>query len=151
MSERPPMAGVVPHLICRDAKAAIDFYKKAFGAQEMFSLADKQGKLMHGSITVNGAMVMLMDEYPEHGAKSPLSLGGSAVILHLQVPDVDAAYRKAVDAGASPLMERADQFWGDRYGSVVDPFGHCWSLATTVKQLTPDEIKKNVREMEQSA
>ena len=131
MTERPPMAGVTPHLICRDASAAIAFYEKAFGAQKMFTLPDKQGKLMHGSVVINGAMVMVMDEYPDHGAKSPLMLGGSAVVLHLQVPDVDASYKRAVDAGAKPLMEPADQFWGDRYGSVIDPFGHCWSLTSS--------------------
>ncbi len=150
MTERPPMAGVTPHIICRDAKAAIAFYKQAFGAEEMMALEDKQGKLMHGAIMVNGAMVMLMDEYPDYGAKSPLMLGGSGVVLHMQVPDVDAAYKRAVDAGAKPLMEPADQFWGDRYGSVTDPFGHCWALATTKQELSPDEIMANLRKMEQA-
>ncbi len=151
MSERPQMAGVIPHLICRDAKAAIDFYKKAFGAQEMFALPDKQGKLMHGSVLINGAMVMLMDEYPDYGARSPLMIGGSAVVLHMQVPDVDQSYKKAIDAGAKPVMEPADQFWGDRYGSGEDPFGHRWSLATTKRQRSPEEIMENARKMEQGA
>jgi PhnB protein len=148
MTERPQMLGVTPHLICRDAAKAMEFYIAAFGAEPMFSLPDKQGRLMHGSMTVNGAMVMLMDEYPEHGAKSPLTIGGSAVVLHMQVPDVDASYKRAIDAGAKPLMEPADQFWGDRYGSVVDPFGHSWSLATTKQQLTPEQIMANLKQME---
>lgn len=148
MTDRPQMAGVTPHLICRDAAAAIDFYKTAFGATEMMRLPDGKGKLMHAAIGINGAMVMLMDEYPEHGAKSPLAIGGSAVVLHMQVADVDAAYRKAIDAGAKPLMEPADQFWGDRYGSVVDPFGHSWALATTKQQLTPEQVMANYKQME---
>jgi PhnB protein len=151
MAERPNPMGVIPHLICRDAAAAIEFYKKAFGAEEMFRLPDKQGKLMHGSVSINGGMVMLMDEYPEHDAKSPLLHGGSAVILHIQVPDVDTAFQQAVDAGARPVVPPADQFWGDRYAQVDDPFGHRWSLATTIKAMTPDDIIKNVREMDQLA
>lgn len=151
MSERPNAAGVIPHLICRDAAAAIEFYKQAFGAEEMFRLPDKQGKLMHGSVSINGGMVMLMDEYPEHDAKSPLLHGGFGVILHIQVPDVDAAYKRAVDAGARPVYPPADQFWGDRYGQVEDPFGHRWSLATTVNTLTPEEIMQNVKQMDELA
>ena len=149
MSERPQMAGVTAHLICRNAAEAIEFYRRAFGAEPMFSLPDKQGKLMHASMSVNGAMVMLMDEYPDYGAKSPLMLGGSAVVLHMQVADVDAAYEKAVTAGAKPVMPPADMFWGDRYGQVEDPYGHRWSLATTKQVLTPEQVVENLKKMEQ--
>jgi uncharacterized glyoxalase superfamily protein PhnB len=149
MADRPQFNSVTAHLICRDAASAIDFYTRAFGASEMMRLPDKQGKLMHAAITLNGSTVMLMDEYPDYGARSPKLLGGTAVVLHLMVPDVDAAFDKAIAAGATVVMPVADMFWGDRYGQVEDPFGHRWSLATPVKTLTPDEIMENLRKMEQ--
>ena len=134
MTERnaqpPEIPGVVPHLVCAGAAEAIDFYQRAFGATEDMRLPGPEGKLVHASITVNGSMVMLMDEFPEMGATSPKALGGSPVTLHLSVPDVDAAFERAVAAGATVVMPVADQFWGDRYGCVQDPFGHLWSLAT---------------------
>ena len=101
MADRPQFNSVTAHLICRDAASAIDFYTRAFGASEMMRLPDKQGKLMHAAITLNGSTVMLMDEYPDYGARSPKLLGGTAVVLHLMVPDVDAAFDKAIAAGAT--------------------------------------------------
>ncbi len=126
----PDVPGVVPHLVCDGAARAIDFYKEAFGAEEEMRLAGPDGKLAHASVVINGHMVMLMDEFVDMGATSPQRLGGSPVTLHLTVPDVDAAFERAVSAGATVVMPVADQFWGDRYGCVQDPFGHLWSLAT---------------------
>ena len=151
MTDRPQVGSLTPHLVCRGAAAAIDFYARAFGATEMFRMPDKQGKLMHASVSINGSVVMLMDEYLDYGGTSPQQLGGTAVVLHLMVPDVDAAFARAISAGATVVMPVADQFWGDRYGSVTDPFGHCWALATTKQELSPDEIMANLRKMEQPA
>ena len=148
MTEQPQFNSVTPHLVCRDAASAIGFYAKAFGASEMMRLPDAQGKLMHAAIALNGSTVMLMDEYLDHGARSPTTLGGTGVVLHLMVPDVDAAFDKAVAAGATVVMPVADMFWGDRYGQVEDPFGHRWSLATPVTTLTPEEMMENLRKME---
>jgi PhnB protein len=139
--------GLAPHLTCRGAAKAIDFYKKAFGAVELMRLAGPDGKLMHGAVLINGAMVMLNDEMPEHGALSPLALKGTPVTLHLNVPDVDAAFARAVKAGATVLMPVADMFWGDRYGIVTDPFGHAWSIATHKKDMTADEIQAALKAM----
>ena len=130
-----------PHLTCRDCSKAIDFYKAAFGADEMMRLPGPNGRLMHASVRINGAMVMLNDEYPEMGGASPLALGGTPVTLHLMVDDVDAVAAKAVAAGAEVVMPVADQFWGDRYGVVKDPFGHLWSIATPVwPPKSPEEM-----------
>lgn len=136
------MAGVVAHLVCGGASDAIDFYRQAFGGEEQMRLAGPDGKLVHASMLINGTMVMLMDEFPEMGGLSPTSLGGSPVTLHLTVPDVDAAFERAVSAGATVVMPVADQFWGDRYGCVQDPFGHLWSLATPLPDAprTPAEL-----------
>jgi uncharacterized glyoxalase superfamily protein PhnB len=130
-----------PHIVCRDAAKAIDFYKNAFGAVEMMRLPGPGGKLMHGAIQIGGATVMLVDEAPEWKALSPLSLNGTPVTLHLQVDDVDAVFARAVKAGATVRMPVTDMFWGDRYGMLVDPFGHSWSIATHLRDMTIDEIK----------
>lgn len=151
MTDQPKLSGVMPHLICKDAAGAIAFYKRAFGATETMRLPDKNGLLMHAAITVNGGTVMLMDEYLDYGARSPKTIGGTPVVLHLSVPDVDAAVGKAVAEGATVIMPVDDMFWGDRYGEIEDPFGHRWSISTPVKTLTPDEIMENLRKMEQPA
>lgn len=126
------VARLMPHLVCRDAAKAMEFYKAAFGAEEMMRLPGPDGRLLHASLRLCGAMVMLNDEYPEMGAVSPLGLGGTAVTLHLMVEDVDAVVAQAVKAGAEVIMPVADQFWGDRYGIVKDPYGHQWSVATPI-------------------
>lgn len=131
---------VVPHLICRDAAAAIEFYKKAFGATEMMRMPGPDGNLMHASVKIGNTMVMLVDEMPRWGALSPQSLGNSPVTLHMSVPDVDAVYKRAIDCGAKSRIEVADMFWGDRYGKVEDPFGHHWAIATHIRDMTHDEI-----------
>ncbi|MBG0796457.1 VOC family protein [Methylocystis sp. L43] len=140
------MRSITPHLICAGAADAIEFYKKAFGAEEMMRLPGPDGRLMHGSVRIGDSMVMLVDEVPEWGTLGPKSLKGSPVTIHLMVDDVDAIFAQAVDAGATVKMPVADMFWGDRYGLVVDPFGHVWSIATHVRDMTPDEIAAAGRE-----
>ena len=135
-----PHVPLAPHIICREAAKAIDFYKKAFGAVEMMRLPAPDGRLMHAAIQVNGAMVMMVDEMPEHGALSPLSLKGTPVTLHLNVDDVDSAFARALKAGATVVMPVADMFWGDRYGILKDPFGHAWSIATHKRDMTPAQM-----------
>jgi uncharacterized glyoxalase superfamily protein PhnB len=136
------MPALSPHLVCGDAAAAIDFYKQAFGAEEMFRLPGPDGKLMHASVKILGSMVMLVDEMPGCGAVSPKTLKGTPVTIHLNVPDVDAFTERAVKAGATVVMPVADMFWGDRYGVLEDPFGHRWSVSTHQRDLSPDEIRE---------
>lgn len=121
---------VTPHLVCAGAADALDFYARAFDAVEESRMPGPDGKLWHALTRINGAPIMLMDENPEFGATGPGLLGGSPVSIHLYVADVDAVYAQAIAAGASAVMEPADQFWGDRYGVLQDPFGHQWALAT---------------------
>jgi uncharacterized glyoxalase superfamily protein PhnB len=134
------MTAVTPHLVCRDAAAAISFYKQAFGAVERARLPGPDGLLMHAQIDIGGAAVMLVDEFPNQGAHSPQALNGSPVTLHLYVADVDATVAQAVAAGARITMPVADMFWGDRYGRLEDPFGHQWSVATHIRDVGPQEI-----------
>lgn len=136
---QPPLS---PYLICAGAAQAIEFYKAAFGATELMRLPnpDGSGTIMHASLAVNGALVMLTDEAPAWGARSPKALSGTAVTLHLFVPDADAAITRAAAAGATVIMPPADMFWGDRYGLIEDPFGHRWSIATHLRDMTEAEI-----------
>lgn len=136
------MHTVTPHLVCAGAIEAIEFYKKAFGATEMCSLKTPDGRLMHGGIFIGDSMIMLVDEMPECGALAPGSLKGSPVTIHLQVEDADALFAQAVAAGATVKMPLADMFWGDRYGCLQDPFGHQWSIATHIQDLTPEQIQE---------
>lgn len=146
-TSRPEGMHLSPHLVCAGAADAIEFYKKAFGANEMMRLPGPDGRLMHASISINDAMVMLNDEYPEHGGLSPKSLGGTPVTIHLTVPDVDAFFQRAVDAGATVVMAVADMFWGDRYGIIEDPFGHRWSIATPLRApMTSEELQAAARQ-----
>ncbi len=141
------MSAVTPHLICANASAAIAFYKNAFNAVEESRLPGPDGKLMHASIRIGGALVFLVDEMPQWGALGPLALKGSPVTIHLMVEDVDTTFAQAVAAGAKVTMPVADMFWGDRYGQLVDPFGHRWSVATHQKDLTPEEIQRGMAQM----
>jgi PhnB protein len=142
------MPRVTPHLICAGAAEAIEFYKKAFGAKEDARLPSPDGKfVMHAVIRIGGAPVMLVDEMPEWGALGPKSLKGSPVTIHLYVEDVDAVVKKAVSAGAKVTMPVADQFWGDRYGKIEDPFGHHWSIATHVRDVGMEEAQEAMRKM----
>jgi PhnB protein len=143
-TELPP---VTPHLVCAGAADAISFYSKAFGAVEAMRLPAKDGKLMHAAIKIGDASIMLVDEMPEWGALSPKSLQGTPVTIHLYVEDVDAFVERAVQAGATLKMPVADMFWGDRYGIIVDPFGHSWSVATRQRDLTAEEIQEAHKNM----
>lgn len=136
---------VTPHLVCAGAADAIEFYKKAFGAEELMRLAGANGKLMHAAIKIGNASIMLVDELPEWGALSPLTLGGSPVTIHLYVPDVDAFVARAVKAGALLRMPVEDMFWGDRYGIIEDPFGHKWSVATHQRDMSNQEIEEAMK------
>lgn len=136
----PDMHTITPHLVCQGAAEAMAFYVKAFGAVELARLPGPDGRLMHGMVKIGDSPLMLVDEYPEMGCQGPLALKGSPVTLHLYVADVDAAFARAVDAGARVTMPVADMFWGDRYGLLEDPFGHRWSIATHVRDASPEEI-----------
>jgi uncharacterized glyoxalase superfamily protein PhnB len=140
------MHTVTPHLVCANAVQAIAFYKKAFGAEEMMRMPGPEGKLMHAMLKIGDSRIMMMDEAPEWGARGPKLLGGASVTMHLQVPDCDAAFARAVDAGATVKMPLADMFWGDRYGVLEDPYGHSWSIATHKLELTPEQIQKGMME-----
>jgi PhnB protein len=129
-----------PHLVCADAARAIDFYVAAFGATEMMRLPGPDGTLMHARLSINGSSVLLLDENLQWGARGPTTLGGTPVTIHLIVDDVDAWVDRAAAAGATVRMPVDDMFWGDRYGVIEDPFGHSWSLATPVRQMSPAEI-----------
>jgi uncharacterized glyoxalase superfamily protein PhnB len=131
---------VTPHLVCKGAAAAIEFYKKAFGAEELMRLPGPDGGLMHGCVKIGDSRVMLVDENPAWNIKGPTALGGTPVTIHLSVQDADKAFAQAVAAGATAVMPCADMFWGDRYGMVRDPFGHTWSIAHHQYDLTPAEI-----------
>jgi uncharacterized glyoxalase superfamily protein PhnB len=139
---------LTPHIVCAGAAEAIDFYQRAFGAEELIRIAGEDGRLMHAAISIDGAMLMLVDENRDWGIQSPLTLGGSPVTLHLNVPDADAAIAKAEVAGATVTMPAQDAFWGDRYGQVKDPFGHSWSLAHPLRDgvMSEDELRAAARD-----
>jgi len=136
---------VTPSLVVNDGPRALDFYKRAFGAQERFRMEGPPGKIGHAEIKIGDSMIMLSDEFPGMGARSPLSLGGSPVTIFLYVNDVDTAFKQAVDAGAKVEMPLADMFWGDRFGRVSDPFGHLWAMATHKEDLSPEEVEKRAK------
>jgi PhnB protein len=132
-----------PHLVVDDAAAAIDFYVKAFGATELGRVPHPDGRLVHAALNINGSTVMLNDDFPDFSdgkSSTPRALGGTPVTIHLQVPDVESAFQRALDAGAVVVAPLEDQFWGDRYGVVRDPFGHQWSLGQPVREVSPEEI-----------
>ncbi len=135
------MPTVTPHLVVAGAAKAIEFYKKAFGAEEMMRLQGPDGSMWHASVLIGDSVVMLVDEMPGMGSLGPKALKGTPVTIHLNVPDVDGSIERAVKAGAKVLMPAADMFWGDRYGVIQDPFGHKWSVATHIRDMTVDEIK----------
>jgi len=134
---------VIPHLVVDDAAAAIDFYVKAFGGVELGRVPHPDGRLVHAALNINGSTVMLNDDFPDFNdgkSTTPKALGGTPVTIHLQVPDVDTAFKRALDAGATVVAPLEDQFWGDRYGVVADPFGHHWSLGQPVREVSMEEI-----------
>lgn len=136
------MHSVTPHLVCAGAAAAIEFYKKAFAAEEVMRLPGPDGKLMHAMIRIADSPVMLVDESPDYGIVGPKTLKGSPVTIHVYVADVDAFVARAVAAGAKIALPVADMFWGDRYGKLEDPFGHWWSVATHVRDVSAEEIQQ---------
>lgn len=131
---------ITPHIVVKGAAKAIDFYKAAFGAEELGRHAMPDGSIMHALLKIGDSMLMLNDEFPMMGAKGPQSIGGTSVTMNLYVQDADKAWARAVKAGATVKMPIADMFWGDRYGIVSDPFGHAWSIATHKVDLTPAQI-----------
>ena len=134
---------VTPSLVVADAAKAIEFYKKALGAEEIMRFPAPDGSIMHAEIQIGDSRIMLGEEMPEQGGKSPKSLGGTPVGFFVYGEDVDAAWKRAVNAGAREVQPLADQFWGDRTGCLEDPFGHRWWLAQHLQDLTPDELRKN--------
>lgn len=142
---------VTPHLVCAGAAKAIDFYKKAFGAEEVMRLEGPDGSLWHACVTIGDSAVMLVDEMPQMGSLGPKALKASPVTIHLNVPDADAFVERAVKAGATVKMPVAEAFWGDRYGQIEDPFGHKWSVSTHVRDMTVDEIKAAMPKMSDCA
>jgi PhnB protein len=149
MAVKPIPAGyhtATPYLVIGGAAKAIEFYKQAFGAEEKLRMADPSGKVGHAEIKIGDSIIMLADEHPEMGAKGPKSIGGTPVSIMLYVRDVDAVAAKAVAAGATVTRPVQNQFYGDRSGTFTDPFGHVWTVATHVEDLTPEEIGRRAKE-----
>ncbi len=138
---------VTPYLVITNAGRAIDFYKKAFGAVEGSRLLTPDGKVMHAELTIGDSPIMMCDENPDWNSLSPLTIGGTSVSIVLYVEDVDRVVNSAVAAGATLLMPVADQFWGDRMGTVADPFGHKWSIATHIEDVSPEEIGRRFKDL----
>jgi uncharacterized glyoxalase superfamily protein PhnB len=139
------MHAVTPHLVCAGAADAIEFYKKAFDAEEESRLPGPNGKVMHAMIRIGGSSIMLGEECSERGCLGPKALEGSPVTIHLYVEDVDAFVARAVRAGAKLTLPVADMFWGDRYARLEDPFGHHWSVATHTRDVTMDEMMRGMQ------
>jgi PhnB protein len=133
---------ISPYLAVDDAAEAIEYYKKAFGAEETERMEAPGGKIGHAELKIGDSHVMLSDPFPQGSTTPPKELGGTSASIFMYVEDVDAVVQKAVDAGATVTMEVEDQFWGDRFGSITDPFGHNWSIATHIEDLTPEEIEE---------
>lgn len=146
----PGHENLIPHLVCSPCPEAIEFYKKAFSAEEIHRMPGPDGKrIMHAAIRIGHNVVFLADDFPEYcggQGRSPLALKGTPVTIHRYVTDCDAAIKQAQDAGATVVMPAADMFWGDRYGIVTDPFGHSWSFGTNIKKLTVDEMQSAMHE-----
>ncbi len=136
---------VTPYLAVDDATEAIEYYTKAFGAKERVRMETPDGKVGHAELEIGDSLVMLSDPFPQASTKPPNELSGTSVSVFMYVEDVDAVVKQAVDAGATVTMEVADQFWGDRFGSVKDPFGHLWSIATHVEDVPPEEMAERAK------
>ena len=138
---------VTPYLVMQDAARAIDFYERAFGATELFRFSTPDGKIGHAEIKVGDSVIMLADEMPDMGYRGPQSLGGTAVSLMVYVEDVDSQFKRAVDAGAKIKQDVKDQFYGDRSGTIEDPFGHVWTIATHKEDVSQDELMRRAETM----
>jgi PhnB protein len=133
---------VSPYLAVEDAARAIEYYTKAFGAKEVVHMDAPNGQIGHAELQIGDSRVMLADPFPQSSTRPPKELGGTSVSVFMYVEDVDATVKQAVSAGATVTMEVADQFWGDRFGTITDPFGHVWSIATRVETVSPEEIEE---------
>jgi PhnB protein len=133
---------ITPNLTVSEADKALDFYQKAFGAEETVRMPGPGGRIMHAELRIGDSVIMLHEEMPEMGSKSPKSYGGTPVGFYVYVENVDAAWKRAVDAGAKPTMPLQDMFWGDRTGRLEDPFGHAWNLAQHIGDPTPEEMER---------
>jgi len=142
---------VTPYLFIKGAAKAIEYYKEIFGATEVMRMPDPSGRIMHAEIKIGDSKVMLADENPHIGAKSPQTLGGTTFCLHIYVGNVDVVAKKAVDAGAKLVRPVKDEFYGDRVGTLIDPFGHMWSVATHIEDVTPEEMKKRMAALQAQA
>jgi PhnB protein len=147
----PGHENLIPHLVCNSCSEAIEFYKKAFGAEEIQRMPAPDGRrIMHAAIKIGRSFVFLVDDFPEmcNGkSETPLALKGTPVTLHHYVENCDAAIKRAQEAGATLTMPATDMFWGDRYGQVTDPYGHRWSFATHIKDVTPEQMQTAMKEM----
>ncbi len=137
---------LTPYLVVDGAAQALEYYKQAFGATELFKM-EHEGKIAHAEMKIGDSPFMLSDEHPEQGFKGPKSLGGSAVGLMIYVEDCDAVFKKAIEAGGAETKPVQDQFYGDRSGSIKDPFGHIWTISTHKEDVTPEEIDKRLAAM----
>lgn len=142
------MNTVTPHLVCKGAAQAIEFYKNAFGAEERGRLSTPDGRnVLHASLSIGDSVIMLADEFPDWGSVGPETLKGTPVVIHLYVEDVDSVFDQAVRAGGTVTMPLEDMFWGDRYGKLRDPFGHSWSVATHIRDVSYEEMEQAVKAM----
>lgn len=149
MSVKPIPEGyhtITPYMTVRDAERAIEFYKQAFGATDRGTMKGPDGKVMHAELLIGDSIVMLADEFPQYGSTAPPANGGAGSGLHIYSEDVDAAFDRAIKAGAIVEMPVSDMFWGDRYGKLLDPFGHKWSIATHKRDMTMKEMEEAQQE-----
>jgi PhnB protein len=138
---------VTPYLICRDASHAIDYYQRIFGAREMMRMPGPNGRIMHAELQIGDARIMLADEFPDMNVRGPQAIGGTPVTLLVYVEDVDATTQQAIAAGAKAIRPVQDQFYGDRAGTITDPFGHQWTIATHKEDLTMEQLQERMRAM----
>ena len=138
---------VIPYLHVDGANAAIDFYTRVLGAKERMTMPGPEGKVGHAELSIGDSLIMLADEFPDMGARGPRSLGGSPVTVHVYVEDVDATFERAIDAGATVLRPVENKFYGDRGGEFEDPYGHRWSIATHVEDVSPEEMQRRMGQM----
>jgi PhnB protein len=136
---------LTPYLAVENAADAIEYYKQAFGAEEKFRMEAPGGKIGHAELQIGDSLVMLSDPFPQSSTKAPSELGATTSSVFMYVEDVDAVVKQAVDAGATVTMEVADQFWGDRFGTITDPFGHMWSIATHIEDVPPQEMAERAK------
>ena len=133
---------ISPAMVINDAAGAIEFYKKAFGAEEILNLKGPGDSVVHAEIKIGDSIIMISGEWPGHHVQSPATVKGTTCALHIYVDSVDALHKRAIEAGAKEIMPPTDMFWGDRFSSLTDPYGHAWSIATHIKEVTPEECQK---------